>query len=143
MQFLQCGFFVLDYLLIRAPSGTPFAFCLVGFPEETVMTPVFTRLTAAVFAAAVAVAPAVSAAETGGRTFSVKYHDLDLSTPDGRIKLQRRIERAVKTVCAPVDEKQLKLVLESRACREATLASTDTGLRQAIAFAERNRHVGG
>jgi len=105
---------------------------------------VLTRcLAAALLTAAAAVTAPVSASEVEGRSFAVKYHDLDLWTTDGRTELQHRIERAVKMVCAPVDEKQLKLVLESRACREATLASADTGLRQAIAFADRNRHVGG
>lgn len=77
------------------------------------------------------------------RSISVKYSDLDLAARGGQDELKRRVERAVKRVCAPSDDKQLRLVLEARACREATLASADVGLRQAIASAENNRHIGG
>lgn len=37
--------------------------------------------------------------EQTGRTAIVQFHDLDLSTSDGRAALDRRVKRAVKHVC--------------------------------------------
>jgi UrcA family protein len=112
------------------------------------MSPVsthFFRLAAVLLAATVALSAPISAQadETGPRTLKVHYSDLDLTTRQGQSELERRIERAVKRVCAPLDDKQIRFVVKSIECREATLATADAGLRRAIASVERYRHVGG
>lgn len=112
------------------------------------MTPAVTRsipLAAALLAAAFAVtSPGVAQADdTEPRSLKVRYSDLDLTTRQGQTELERRVERAVKRVCAPLDDKQIKFVMKSVECREATLASAHAGLQRAIALSATNRHVGG
>lgn len=48
--------------------------------------------------AATAAAPALAA--DAPRSQTIRYADLDLSRPEGRATLDRRIERAIQSVCA-------------------------------------------
>lgn len=71
---------------------------------------------AAIFAAALALAPAVSVAETVQRTTGVSYNDLDLSTEAGRAELEQRIDRAAKQVCG-MEESTVGTRIRSREAR--------------------------
>lgn len=67
-------------------------------------------------AAALAMAPAVSAAD-GPRSAGVAYADLDLATPEGIAELDRRIEATARQVCG-MDESTLGTRIISRESRQ-------------------------
>ena len=89
---------------------------------------------AAVLAATAFATPAV--AESPDR-INVRYADLDLSTPEGQAKLERRIEKAVRTACG-ADDAIVGTRLASReaqACVEETKAAVREQVAQSVARA--------
>ena len=95
----------------------------------------------AIAAAALALAPAVSAAETGQRTTGVTYSDLDLTTPEGVAELDRRIDTAAREVCE-ADRQQTGTRLRSREARDC-VEMAKTQLDRHFAVIKRNANLGG
>ena len=73
-------------------------------------------LGAAMIISSIALAPAVTAAPDT-ETVRVEHADLDLSTAEGRDTLDRRIDRAARTVCG-YGEQQMGTRIRSRDARE-------------------------
>lgn len=91
-------------------------------------------------AAALAIAPAVSA-EDAPRTTGVSYADLDLSTEEGVAELDRRIDAAAKQVCG-VDDVNVGtriMTRESRKCYRSAKRQLD----QHFASVKRDASLGG
>jgi UrcA family protein len=65
-------------------------------------------------------APAVPIAEQG-RTATVRFADLDLSTSAGRATLDRRVKRAVRHVCALAGPTKASDFEQVGACRQQAL----------------------
>ena len=77
---------------------------------------------------------------------TVKYADLNLSTPSGIAALYQRIERAAVEVCQlPQGTRQLKLETELKACRAAAtdraVGQADLPKLSAMHFAKTGRQV--
>ena len=75
---------------------------------------------ASTFTLGVALAGPVDDAIPG---ITVSYGDLDLSSPAGAQVLYQRIKGAARTVCAPLESKQLKVQALWRACFEEAVAN--------------------
>lgn len=83
------------------------------------------------FAAAPAIAhdPVVATAR-------VHVADLNLHTADGRAELDRRLRRAVDTICpAGADSRDLHRIQQTEACRAATLATVTKQRHSTLAAA--------
>ena len=93
------------------------------------------------FAAALALAPAVSAAERGQQTIGVSYRDLDLRTDAGQTALDQRIDRAARQVCG-VDETTLGTRVRSRDA-EACYVQAKRQLVEQFAVVVRDAQLGG
>jgi UrcA family protein len=89
------------------------------------MTKILTLTAAAILA--------VSAQPAFAESTVVKYGDLDLSTSDGRAALDRRIDRAARTVCRMTGPRELSEMIESQRCYRIAIDSTRTQLAAAIA----------
>lgn len=86
------------------------------------------------FAALAAVLPLVPAtAETPARMQVVRFSHLEIASPTGRAKLDRRIHRAAATVCGTASDFDLAGQNEARRCRTAAVASANRALAQTIA----------
>ncbi len=85
------------------------------------------------FAAALA-SPAI-AAPVSTSSIAVRYGDLNLATSDGRAVLDRRIERAVETVCGRTSTVNIamnaKIADCSAAARSAAKAATAAAIMRA------------
>ena len=73
-------------------------------------------------------APTPAAAAEPLPTRVVSYADLNLATEAGQRRLQRRIDHAARSVCAPLDGRSLK---EAAAWREC-VAQASTGARAVL-----------
>jgi len=93
------------------------------------------------FAAALALAPAVSAAERGQQTTGVSYRDLDLRTDAGQAELGQRIDRAARQVCN-LDESVLGTRIPSRDAR-ACYVQAKRQLDEQFAVVMRDVQLGG
>lgn len=89
-------------------------------------------LSIAVFAAASLIAGSASAETfmSNGRTFEVRFGDLDLSQAADQRELQSRIGRAAGRVCGSRD------LAEATRCRSAAIAHVKAPVAAAIARAE-------
>ncbi len=96
--------------------------------------------TSSLAAAALAFAPAVSAADEP-RTTGVAYADLDLSTQEGVAELDRRIEVAARQVCG-MDESTLGTRIVSRESRNC-FREAKRQLNQHFAQVKREANLGG
>jgi UrcA family protein len=81
--------------------------------EHAMRKPIVTVLAAL----AVSVAGAVPAAAADEVTVSVVFDDLDLAAPAGSAALDRRIDAAVKEVCAKPDIRNLKAMTAWEECK--------------------------
>jgi UrcA family protein len=87
---------------------------------DTTRTQIHQRLLAAVVAGALALgAQAASAADDS--SFTVRYDDLNLSTPEGTRVLYQRIVHAANRVCPEVDPRDIDRYQVSKACRESAI----------------------
>jgi UrcA family protein len=82
-----------------------------------------------------AVAPAVTQGPAAA-TARVHVSDLNLHTTAGRAELDRRLRRAVGTVCpAGADSRDLRRIQQTEACRTAALATVTKQRHSALAAA--------
>ncbi|MEN7537375.1 UrcA family protein [Aurantiacibacter flavus] len=95
----------------------------------------------AIAASALALAPAVSAAEDDQRSSRVTYADLDLSTPEGMAELDRRIVNAAREVCE-VNRQTTGTRMRSREAREC-FETAKNQLDQHFAQIKRDANLGG
>jgi UrcA family protein len=63
-----------------------------------------------------------AAEPTDVRTTTVKYADLDLSTPQGATSLYNRIRFASEAVCSPADHGNLAAISRSQKCVKQAIA---------------------
>ena len=83
---------------------------------------------------AVAVAPSLATApQPGLRTVAVGYDDLDLSRAEGRARLDRRIEAAIRTVCGDEGVQGLASSTAVSRCMAETRAAAHRSLASALA----------
>lgn len=75
-----------------------------------------TTLPRLVVAAAALVAAAPVFAQSEVPSMAVSYAGLDLSTPEGRAKFERKIARATKRVCALQSNRELATMMRERRC---------------------------
>lgn len=80
-------------------------------------------LAAAVVAAGLSTLTAVSPAMASDGSVAVQHDDLNLRSPSGRAALDRRIERAARSVCGTALTIELDLAANIADCRESVLAS--------------------
>ena len=80
----------------------------------------------------VAVALPAHAAEPQAPTASVRYADLDLATPDGVARLDRRIRVAVSAVCGTADIRDLSRAALVRQCRDNAMTGAAPQIASAI-----------
>jgi UrcA family protein len=75
-----------------------------------------------------------AAADSGARSTTVKYGDLNLSDPQGAATLYRRIVKAARAVCDSSDESPWSMVAADRCVKKAVAdAVTKVGQPQLIA----------
>lgn len=103
------------------------------------MTRIFVIATAA--ASLIAAAAPSFAAEAAGKSIAVSYKDLDLASIDGQKTLERRINKAARTVCG-MDQVTTGSRIASTESREC-YAQLTTKTRTAIAEATSNARLGG
>ena len=100
-----------------------------------------TTIKFAIAASVLALAPAISAAETDQRSSQVAYADLDLSTPEGLAELDRRIDTAAREVC-DADQLTTGTRLSSRAARDC-VRTAKSEIDRRFAVIKRNANLGG
>jgi UrcA family protein len=91
-------------------------------------------------AAATLALPAM-ASESSGSTVSVRYNDLNLATQAGQDELERRLDRAARTVCG-LDETRTGTRLPSANARSCYREARVT-LNQRFAALVKDRATGG
>jgi len=96
---------------------------------------------AAALALSGAAVPATSAAAEPAGVMTVRFHDLNLSTPEGVAQLERRLERATRALCAtdPVLA-SAAIEAERRACEQETLVAARQEIDAAVS-AQRARRL--
>jgi UrcA family protein len=77
---------------------------------------------AAVAAAALMTGIAAGPAMARSPAVAVSYGDLNLASPAGRLRLDRRIALAATQVCGRYDARELLMSSLSRACRDDAIA---------------------
>ncbi|MCW3849599.1 UrcA family protein [Sphingomonas sp. LB-2] len=81
-------------------------------------------------------APAITPDPTAAaNSVTVSYRDLNLRDAADRAELDRRVTRAVRTVCPVADNHQLQQVQSAEACRIATTEAANRQLQAALASA--------
>lgn len=85
------------------------------------------------FALLLTATPALAADPVSETRLHVSYADLNLATTDGRSKFDRRIAKAIDTLCPAPTSKSLKLALEVQHCRTTAEASVAPQREQALA----------
>lgn len=88
------------------------------------------------FAATVAIfaIPDVAFAEPAGNSVTVQYSDLDLTAAEGQQKLEQRIDRAARKVCA-LDEIKTGTIMRSQqamACYRQALRDVRSSVATAV-----------
>jgi UrcA family protein len=68
-------------------------------------------------------------------TRTVRYGDLDLTQPEGVIRLERRVAAAVRSVCRAEDPRDLSLAVKVNKCRKIARHSASDQTQLAIASA--------
>lgn len=94
---------------------------------------------AAIGLAGTAISPTL-ANETETMTVRVEYNDLNLATPEGQAKLDKRLEKAVRTVCRTRSHTGGSRVLSLDA--QACLAKARADVRQQVAAITRGMQRG-
>jgi UrcA family protein len=93
------------------------------------------RSTPAILAAVLAATTFATPAVAKDEGVAVSYADLDLSTEVGQAKLERRIDKAARSVCG-LDETRVGTRLQSReakACFDETMAAMREQVAQRVA----------
>lgn len=103
------------------------------------LTKTFTLVLAS---AALLAAPAASAQEGATKSVGVQYSDLDLSTEEGREKLDRRINRAAQQVCE-ANEVATGTRIPQREARECLRNAKQQLDRQIAQVIENQQRLGG
>lgn len=89
-----------------------------------------THITLPALVAALGLAlPVQAAIEPAARQKVVRYHDLDLSKPTDRKRLEFRVKHAARVVCDIVDTRNVPSVSESAQCYNRAIG----GARQQLA----------
>lgn len=104
------------------------------------------RLFAKAFIASVAAGVATLAftpahAETEGRSVTVSFADLNLSSDAGKARLERRIATAAATVCGPVDRLSLTDRRTNDDCRQRAIANAGRAMVEVVANARSSIRV--
>ena len=63
--------------------------------------------------------------EANGRMETISVTGLNLASPEVQAQLEARIQRAVRSVCAPADYRDLRAMADRPACEKAARASAD------------------
>ena len=74
------------------------------------------------------------------REATVRYGDLDLSSPQGAAALYRRIGAAAEEVCRPLEGRELGRVVRFRACKQRAIADAVSRVNRPELFAIYNAH---
>ena len=82
-----------------------------------------------------------SAQQFENRSIEVRYGDLDLSSPTGKARLDRRIRKAATEICGSPDLRDLKMAELARQCRIRTIANTRPQVAQLIEAAAKSQLV--
>lgn len=101
----------------------------------------FHRLLVICVCAAIAAgfAPGAGAADDGTvRKVTVRYGDLDLSSPQGAVALYRRIGIAAEEVCRPFEGRDLARTSIFRACKQRAVADAVSRVNRPELFAVYN-----
>ena len=77
---------------------------------------------AAVAAASLTTGIAASPATAGAPAIAVSYSDLNLGSPAGRARLDRRLFQAATALCGRYEARELNMSSLSRACRDQAIA---------------------
>lgn len=99
-------------------------------------------LLAAAIVAIAAASPATAAPDSPEHSVSVPYADLDLYSEQGRARLQRRLDAAVRSVCGKAYPGGLYEVNQLRRCIVDTTARARLVAGAVLARAERQRLAG-
>lgn len=75
-----------------------------------------------------------TAAETDPPHTTVKYADLNLSTPEGAVALYARIQRAASRVCSPLDGRDLTSKMQMDSCFHKAIADAVAKVNQPALF---------
>ena len=87
----------------------------------------------------VLVASLAAANPAQAETRTVRYADLDLTSPAGQAALDRRLENAVRQVCGDPYPIDLQTVNEVSRCRRETRANIQAQRNDALAQAQNSR----
>lgn len=87
----------------------------------------------------VLVASLAAANPAQAETRTVRYADLDLTSPAGQAALDRRLAHAVREVCGRAFPRDLQSVDEASRCRRDTMANIQAQRNDALAQAQNNR----
>jgi UrcA family protein len=82
-------------------------------------------------AASLWAAPAFAETGGGSQTVRISYADLDLISPEGKAKLDRRIRTAVQTACGTASDADLEGKNAVRNCRSAAYKAASAQVRLA------------
>jgi UrcA family protein len=92
-----------------------------------------TMVSVALAAAALAATPATAQIQEIPVSKRVFFGDLALESADGRATLDRRIRHAVREVCGPVSDGNLKTFLAAQRCRRDAVSSAGAQVNQVLA----------
>jgi UrcA family protein len=87
-------------------------------------------------------AVSTAAESTDAQQTTVKYADLNVSSPEGAAALHARIQRAARQVCRPLDGQDLSSKARMGACEHKAIAVAVTKVDQPALFAAYNAHYG-
>lgn len=90
---------------------------------------------AAVAVAVGATTATVSPAFAAGGAVLVQYEDLNLNSAAGQAVLERRLDRAARSVCGTAFINELDIAAGVNACREDTIAAARRQLRSGDSYA--------
>lgn len=88
---------------------------------------------AALGGALLAAMPAAAASTMEMRVTQVRYGDLDIADPEGRAKLDQRLNRAARRVCGPVENRDAREAAEAVACQRAALEQAQATIETRLA----------
>lgn len=94
-------------------------------------------ITSAALLAAAAAPSLATAPQPSLRTVAVDYSDLDLGRTEGRARLERRIEAAIRQVCGDEGVRGLASAAEVSRCIAATRDAARRSMAAAVASAGR------
>jgi UrcA family protein len=102
-----------------------------------------TIVCAAILGCSAAVASPASAAIDQPATYVVRFADLDLSRIDGAATLYNRIRLAANQVCAPLESRDLGLLVKDRACVDKAIADAVANVNRPLLSQYHQLHTKG